>query len=208
LPKRSIIYIDGFNLFYGALKGTKYKWLNLERYFTLLRQDDNIQEIKYFTAMLDGHKKLKQEIYLLALETLPKVNIYFGKFKTKKVNCTIKDCNHSGDRLFNVPEEKRTDVNIAIHMLNDAVTNKCERLVLVSGDSDLVPALNMIKNVTPQKEIIVYIPARSVVRGAAVELRGSADKDRILPNSLLAKSQFPQKIPDGMGGTITKPEKW
>lgn len=208
MSKRSIIYIDGFNLFYGALKGTKYKWLNLERYFTLLRQDDNIQEIKYFTAMLDGHKKLKQEIYLLALETLPKVNIYFGKFKTKKVNCTIDNCTYSGDRLFNVPEEKRTDVNIAIHMLNDALSNKCERLVLVSGDSDLVPALNMIKNATPKKEIIVYIPARSVVRGAAVELRSSADKHRILPNNLLAKAQFPQKIPDGMGGVITKPTKW
>ena len=206
--KRSIIYIDGFNLFYGALKGTKYKWLNLERYFTLLRQDDSIQEIKYFTAMLDGPKKLKQEIYLLALETLPKVTIYFGKFKTKKVNCTINNCTYSGDRLFNVPEEKRTDVNIAIHMLNDALLNKCERLVLVSGDSDLVPALNMIKNVIPKKEIIVYIPARSVVRGAAVELRSLADKHRMLPNNLLAKAQFPQKIPDGMGGVITKPAKW
>ena len=50
MSKRSIIYIDGFNLYYGAIKDTKWKWLNLERYFTLVRQDDDIQIIKYFTA--------------------------------------------------------------------------------------------------------------------------------------------------------------
>ncbi len=48
--KRAIVYVDGFNLFYGVLKGSSHKWLNLERFFCRLRQDDDVQKIRYFTA--------------------------------------------------------------------------------------------------------------------------------------------------------------
>ena len=34
---RTVVYVDGFNLYYGAVKGTPYKWLDLEKYFQLLR---------------------------------------------------------------------------------------------------------------------------------------------------------------------------
>ena len=73
--KKSIIYIDGFNLYYGAVKGTPWKWLDLEKYFTLLRQDDDIQQIKYFTAPISGSHRQNQDNYLLALSTLPRVEI-------------------------------------------------------------------------------------------------------------------------------------
>ena len=48
MSPREIVYIDGFNLYYGAVKNTPYKWLNVERYFTLLRQNDEIRKIHYF----------------------------------------------------------------------------------------------------------------------------------------------------------------
>jgi 6-hydroxy-3-succinoylpyridine 3-monooxygenase len=206
--KRSIIYIDGFNLYYGAVKGTKWKWLNLERYFTLLRQDDDIQSIKYFTALIDGSHRANQETYLLALSTLPKVQIFQGNFKLKNVECRVAKCTFSGNKFFKVPEEKHTDVNIALHMLYDAMNNNFDRLVLISGDSDLVPALRMVKYCTPEKEIIVYVPANVPIRGAAVEIRSAADKHKILPNILLEKSQFPPKIKNGFGSWITKPPSW
>jgi hypothetical protein len=69
MSKSSIIYIDGFNFYYGAIKNTKWKWLNLEKYFKLLRQDDEIVTIKYFTALIDGSHRANQESYLLALNT-------------------------------------------------------------------------------------------------------------------------------------------
>ncbi len=75
MSKRSMIYIDGFNLYYGALKNTKWKWLNLERYFALLRQDDEIQTIKYFTALISGSHKPNQENYLLALESYAPIHL-------------------------------------------------------------------------------------------------------------------------------------
>ena len=208
MSKRSTIYIDGFNLYYGAIKNTRWKWLNLERFFTLLRQDDDIHAIKYFTALTSGSHKPNQEAYLLALETLPKVDILLGKFKRRTVECRVKPCNYTGTRLFDMPEEKRTDVNIALHMLHDAVSDNCDRFILVSGDSDLVPAIQMVKNVSPEKEIIVYVPANNPIRGAAVELRTAADKHRTLPNALLRKAQFPAKVPDGKGGMIVKPATW
>ena len=80
--------------------------------------------------------------------------------------------------------------------------------VLVSGDSDLVPAVDWIKTVAPSKQVIVYVPTRHPLRGAAVELRAAADKARNLPLELLRHSQFPQKIPDGSGGYLTKPSDW
>jgi len=145
---------------------------------------------------------------LLALETLTKVEILLGKFKTRTVECRVKRCNYSGTRLFDMPEEKRTDVNIALHMLHDAVSDNCDRFILVSGDSDLVPAIQMVKNVSPEKEVIVYVPANNPIRGAAVELRTAADKHKTLPNALLRKAQFPSKVPDGKGGVIVKPLSW
>lgn len=78
----------------------------------------------------------------------------------------------------------------------------------MSGDSDLVPAINRLKTRNPDKEIIVYVPARNEVRGAATELRGAADRDKTLPQALIKVSQFSAVIPDGRGGTITKPASW
>jgi hypothetical protein len=202
------VYVDGFNLYYGAIRGTPHKWLNLERLFSLLRPDDNIQTIYYFTALIDGSRLGNQLEYLRALETLPKVRTVMGRFKLKRVTCTVPQCRYGGNRVFQVPEEKRTDVQIALAMARDAWESACERMILVSGDSDLVPAVNLVKEIRPQMSIVVYVPARHEARGAAVELRGAADKDRILPNNLLQHCQFSSVLRDGQGGTIRKPAGW
>lgn len=107
-----------------------------------------------------------------------------------------------------MPEEKRTDVNIAVQMLDDAYQDACDRFVIVSGDSDLVPAVNRLKVRFPKKEVVVYVPTRDPDRGAATELRGSADKDRDLPLALLKPSQLAPRVPDGAGGFIEKPADW
>ncbi len=207
-PKRSIVYIDGFNLYYGALRGGPYKWLNLERYFRLLRPGDCIQKIRYFTARVVGSHAASQDAYLSALVTLPLVEIIFGRFKAKQIECLVPSCSLPSPRFFSSFEEKRTDVNIALWMLHDAQENLCDRLVLISGDSDLVPAIAMVKDHYPTKEIIVYIPARSEIRGAAVELRGIADRAKILPLQILHAAQFPAEITNDSGLVIKKPLSW
>ena len=206
--KRAIIYVDGFNFYYGALKNGPHKWLNLERFFCRLRQDDQIQKIRYFTAKICGNHLPNQEAYLSALTTLPLVDVILGRFKSKQVECRVQGCPNSGRRVFMVQEEKRTDVNIGLWMLHDAQQDLCDRLILVSGDSDLVPAIRMVRDNFPRKKIIVYIPAKNENRGAAVELRAEAHKDKTLPLDLLAKTQFPASVDLGGGRSVNKPAAW
>jgi hypothetical protein len=209
-PKpRVIVYIDGFNLYYGVLKDTPHlKWLNLERFCKLLRPHDDIQAIRYFTALVTGPTAPNQGAFLKALATTPLVGVVLGKFKEKLAKCRVLGCAHPTSKMFRVPEEKRTDVNIAISMLDDAYQNLCDHFILFSGDSDLVPAVNMVRHRFPAKKITVYVPFRNPIRGAAVELRVAASVHRDLPLALLSKSQFPDAIPDGAGGTINRPTDW
>ncbi len=210
LPRiaRTIVYVDGFNLYYGAVKGTPHKWLDLAKFFQFLRPHDSIEKIRYFTALVTGPTRLNQEAYWQALATTPVVEIIPGKFKNKRVPCGLATCTHPGKRIFEVPEEKRTDVNIAVYMLDDAYQDACDNFVLVSGDSDLVPAIRMIRTRFPTKQITVYVPAQNPVRGYAVELRSAAQRDRDLPLNLLPRAQFDAQLPDGSGGHINKPASW
>lgn len=208
--KRSIVYVDGLNLYYGALKGTKNRWLDLQSYFVRLRQDDELEEIVYFTSAVRGKEQaLRQKIYLDALSTSPKVSIVLGKFKYTEVYCGVRACSFSGTRQFRKPEEKRTDVNIAVRMVSDAYHRRCERMILVSGDSDLMPPLSLIRDEFPEIERIVYVPSSAnPARGAATELRTVASKARSLPMELVARSQFPSSFESGAGQIFKRPEGW
>lgn len=208
MPDRSKIYIDGFNLYYGALRGTPNRWLDLERYFTLLRQNDQIQKIWYFTALTDGNKGIRQEAYLKALRTTPLVGIQHGRYKKKTVRCYVSACRYGGVREFQAPEEKGTDVKIALQMLDDAYQQSCDRMIVVSGDEDLLPAVQLVKTRFPDIKITVYIPARDATRAAATRLRGASDKHSTLPLALLAKAQFAPVLHTKSGEAIYKPNGW
>ena len=208
-PKpRTIIYIDGLNFYYGAVKANpEWKWLNLDRFCRNLRPHDDIRRIRYFSALIQTGTKANQEEYLKALSTTPTVEIILGKFKMKRAKCGVSTCEH-GSRWFQTPEEKRTDVNIAVFMVDDAYQNECDQLIVFSGDSDLVPAVNIVRGRFPKKKVIVYVPSSDPVRGAAVELRTSAHVHRTIPRQLLSKCQFPDQIPDGAGGFLNRPAAW
>ncbi len=205
---KTIVYVDGFNFYYGAIKGTCYKWLNLARFFQLLRPADNIQCIRYFTAMVDGSHRPNQETYLKALATTPVVEPVLGHFKRKRIKCTNSLCTYPGSRFFETREEKHTDVNIAVYMLDDAYQGACDQMILVSGDSDLVPAVKIIKKRFPLTRIFVYVPAQHPTRGFAAELRSVSHKHNTIPMNLLKHAQFPDPVYDGCGGQLHKPASW
>ena len=189
----------------------KYHWeTRIDPYFRLLRRDDDLQEIKYFTALISGPRRAHQETFLRALATRPLITVILGVFKQRNITCTYARCapTTAGHRVFSKLEEKRTDVNIAVHMLDDAYQDRCDRQILVSGDSDLVPPIRVIRSRFPNITVTVYVPARDPHRGAAVELRSAADKNRSLPLDLLPRAQFPRQVPDGAGGLIEKPDSW
>lgn len=209
VSRSTIFYIDGFNLYYGAVRDTPaLKWLDLDRYCRLLRPHDDIRLIRYFTALVAGPTRSHQQEYLRALATTPSVEVILGKFKRKRVRCGVAACTSTNHRWYYTPEEKRTDVNIAVHLLDDAYQDACDQFIIISGDSDLVPAVNVVRHRFQGKRVVVYVPSRNPTRGAAVELRTAAHDHRDLPLQILAKAQFPDKMPDGAGGVLARPTAW
>jgi hypothetical protein len=97
MPKTNV-YIDGFNLYYGAVKGTPYRWLDLSALCHHMLPNDDIRAIKYFTAKVnarphDPQQPMRQQVYLRALRTLPDVTIVFGHFSTHSVPMTLTGSN-------------------------------------------------------------------------------------------------------------------
>ena len=92
--------------------------------------------------------------------------------------------------------------------IEDAYENNCDNFVLVSGDSDLVSPVTLIRTRFPDKKVIVYVPARADQRGAAVELRTAAHANKSLPLEMIRKMQFPGRVPSGSGSFIVKPNAW
>jgi hypothetical protein len=100
----------------------------------------------------------------LGIETTGTVKVILGRFRNKLVNCGVTACAHANQRWFRIPEEKRTDVNIAESMVDDACQNRCDYLVLISGDSDLVPAVAVLRERFPQEESYRYVPSCNPTR--------------------------------------------
>lgn len=197
--RRAIIYVDGFNLFYGSVKGTPYAWLDIAQLFKRLRGHDDIQAIYYFTARVPGKKQRKrQEEYLKALDTLSLVTVVEGHFKNKTVKCRFPGGTFRRNApllVHTVPEEKETDVNIAVQMICDAHADNMDIAVLVSGDSDLIPVIKRIQSEFPRIKVIIYIPSprKGVFIKSAHELKSLTDT-RMLPKHLLGLSQLPDTI--------------
>ena len=206
---RSIVYVDGFNFYYGMVRDTQWKWLDLQRYFELVRQGDDIQEIHYFTSEATGKKRERQSAYIRALRTLPKVTVRLGRFKMKTFECRVASCDvEQGERRYQGFEEKETDVALSVTLLDDAYRDRAERFIVVSGDSDLLPAIRLVRARFPKKEIVVYIPAqKGTSRAAAREMRKIAHKSRTAPWEPLRRAQLPPIIPTD-AGNIEKPASW
>jgi hypothetical protein len=99
-------------------------------------------------------------------------------------------------KIFQSAEEKRTDVNIAVYMLDDAYQDVCDQFVLITGDSDLVPVIKTIKLRFPAKKVLVYIPARGRPKHG-FEMRGIADRVKEVPLNLLSVPRAPAQVPMG-----------
>jgi uncharacterized LabA/DUF88 family protein len=207
---RTCIYVDGFNLYFGALKNTSHKWLDIKTLCkNLLQSHNQIIEIKYFTAHVSGTqhdpgKPIHQQLYIRALKhTTPEIKVILGQFTTHKVvKKLVTPIN--GIKRAEVYEttEKGSDVNLAVHLLNDAWLDMFDCAVVISGDSDLAESINLVKSYHKQKIVGVLSPGK---RSMSKELIKSSDFIKAISTLALTQSQFPSTIP---GTTITKPKDW
>ena len=206
---RTFIYVDGFNLYYRALKDTSYKWLDLKKLFQLILQPQNqIVQIKYFTAIVSGSndpdKPTRQKAYLNALQNyIPEVSVYYGHFLSHVVRAPLATP-INGKRTVDIikTEEKGSDVNIAVHMLNDAWLDLYDCAVVVSNDSDLAESMKLITVNHPHKIIGLISPIKG---HPSKELMKYAKFKYKIRSGPLSASQLPDPIP---GTNIRKPFTW
>jgi hypothetical protein len=156
---KAIIYIDGYNWYHAIFKHhPEWKWLNIQTYFEALRPDEDVVSVKLFSAMIDpdnpgSDARARQERYFNALRTLPKVEVILGMFQPREVTCKANGCKYS------YYEEKRTDTNITVAIMADAFASRCQRIHVVSGDSDIQPPVEWVAKNLSGIKITVYIPA-------------------------------------------------
>lgn len=157
---RTIVYVDGFNLYYGSLRPTiqrpgDYRWLDLGAFCSRLLPNDQILEIKYFTALVESApwrlgkaKSAAQETYLRALRTVPNLTIHYGHFLSHPVTRRLVSPPRTGSPYRDIwhTEEKGSDVNLASHMLVDGFRRNYELAVVISNDGDLKQPAHFVRN--------------------------------------------------------------
>ena len=201
--ERVIGYIDGFNLYFGlkASNWQRYYWINLQLLVAnLLKSNQELVFTKYFTSRVSTppDKQLRQSVFLEALETLDDFRIFYGKYQSYP-----RRCSKCGFKDY-VPNEKMTDVNIAVEMMTDAFQDHFDTALLMSADSDLSGVIQSIKILFPEKRVVVAFPPQ---RHSAV-LEKQAHASFIIGRANLAKSVFPVEVQKPNGFILKCPEKW
>ncbi|MDE0058934.1 MAG: NYN domain-containing protein [Defluviicoccus sp.] len=206
---RTFVYVDGFNLYYGALKETPWKWLDLPALFArVLQPHHDILKVKYYTARVSGtpadrSKPQRQDVYLRALRHFrPEIEVYFGHFLSHAVTAPLAQPvgNLRTARVIRT-EEKGSDVNLAVHLLNDGWLNAYDCAVVVSNDSDIAEAMRLVRE-QQGKRIGLVTPGN---RDPSRQLLAHADFARRIRTGGLRQAQLPDPIP---GTTIRKPANW
>jgi NYN domain-containing protein len=206
------VYVDGFNLYYGCLKGTEYRWLDLGAFCQKLIPSNPINRIRYFTARISARPQdpdgpVRQETYLRALATTPGLSIHLGHFQQTTVRAPLAKPRPGGAKTVEVlkTEEKGSDVNLATYLLLDAFRNDCDLAVVVSNDSDLEAPIRVA-----MRELGIPVglvnPHKARFRSRDLLSLNPAFFKQIRPNALKA-SQFPAILGDAHG-EIRRPPKW
>ena len=206
---RTNVYVDGLNLYYRALRGTPYRWLDIGMLARLLLPQHHIGRIRYFTALVTSRpgnptQAQRQQVYLRALQTIPGTTLHYGHLLSKTKRRPLANQPASGPRTVEVldTEEKGSDVNLASYLLMDSFENDYEMAVVVSNDSDLQLPISMTRT-RLGKQVGVFDPSRR----RSFELHGAASWYRPLRQGPLGASQFPDTLSDTQG-SITKPAGW
>lgn len=200
--ERIIVYIDGFNLYFGMKQAgfDNFKWLNIRDLSeSLLKLGKEIVGIKYFTSRVSNNpdKQKRQSTYIEALETVG-IKIYYGHYQRDAIEC--RRCNN----VWANYNEKMTDVNIATQMLVDAYQDNYDMAMLISGDSDLVPPIKAIHDLFKQKRVFVAFPPKRYNNSVALVAKGSMTIGR----KKLMDHQFPPEVIKPDGFVLVKPVDW
>jgi uncharacterized LabA/DUF88 family protein len=222
------VYIDGFNLYDGLLRGTRYTWLDLERFCDQLLAKNAVRKIYCFTARVDARpndpgQPARQQACLSVLATLPRVETHLGNFMSSVVSQVVVEADPATGRYVRrggkpvvkldaagapervwvyKSEEKGSDVNLAAHLLRDAYRGDCKCAVVISNDSDLITPIRMAK--ADCGLTIGLVPPRPK---GSIELKQLADFKVDPRTQWLVTSQLPDLVATP-AGVVQRPHTW
>jgi len=199
--ERVACFVDGFNLYHSLkdLNQDHLKWLNL---WSLLesfspKPYQQVVSVFYFSAyatwLSDAYKR--HRVYVNALQGVG-VTPVMGFFKEKDRSCRACGAH------WKAHEEKETDVNIGLYMINEAHQNNFDRAMLLSGDSDLAPVIRMLRKEFPQKPIRLIAPPGRRHSKESVAAFGGNPSLRSIKKGKLKKFLLPDQVRDVHGNVV------
>lgn len=202
------VYVDGFSLYYAALKGTPYKWLDLRKLCRFMLPNDRIHHIRYFSANLvyqwwrDAPTAQRLQAYLRALETLPGLTVHYGSCRADNETLPIAGEDPGENERVIKRVEKGSDVCLASLLLMDGFRGDYEVAIVISTDSDLALPMRLVRT-------RLHLPVGLLKPGKqyANELVRAATFWKPIREGVLAASPLPPQLTDAHG-TITKPSTW
>ncbi len=208
---RTYVYVDGFNLYYRALRRTGFKWLNLVALSeALLGSSHEISRVRYFTApvsgKLDPGQPIRQQRYLQVLATLFTVSIHLGNFLTTQKIRPLVDPAPIWPTHLSIwnSEEKGSDVNLATYLVHDAWRGLFDEALVLSQDTDLIEPVRIVRDEISKPVGILILDGR-----APGKLARYGSYVRHLTHRELAGAQFPEFVKFGnKGKSVQRPPEW
>ncbi|MBO6540548.1 MAG: NYN domain-containing protein [Rhizobiaceae bacterium] len=209
---RVYVYVDGFNLYYRALRHRPdVKWLNIRTLVeSLLSEEDTVETIRYFTARVspragDPDAPRRQQILFSALATVSGLHFHYGRFLPKQKWRPVVHPAWQPPVKVEVhdTEEKGSDVNLASHLLNDAHHDRFDTAFVVSQDTDLCEPIRMVKEMGKPVGVAWLDgqrPGQRMVKASSFV--------RQVTYQRLKAAQFPERVMARNGKIIERPDTW
>ena len=201
--ERVAAYIDGFNFYYGLLDAKLHssRWLDFTSLCSsLLKPHQQLVKVRYFTTRVrnDSAKEARQNTFIDALEARGGIEIDYGHFLLQPARC--RSCGATWRRS----EEKKTDVNIAVRLLDDAYDDLFDLAIIVSGDSDLAPPIESVRRRHSTKTVVVAFPPKR----PSAELARVADSAYHINPSMIRSARLPDPVVQANGVALHAPQGW
>jgi hypothetical protein len=216
---RTFVYIDGFNLYYRALKGTRHKWLDIVALSrAVLPGVCQVVRVNYYTARVSGRTNpdspKRQHAYLKALATLPEVAVHYGSFmvshrwaglvpppRFKPPFALPAGAAPDAANVWKI-EEKGSDVNLGAHLVRDACMGVFDVAAVLTNDTDLLEPVRIVRD-----ELKLPVTLLTPVSRPAVSLAQAASEVRHI-KPYLGPCQLPDPIEVPGKPAIAKPAGW
>jgi hypothetical protein len=211
-----VAYVDGFNLYFGmhAKYGRRHHWLDVVELVRQVRRGDQVGVVRYFSAIVKNEPAAAQNqtdyLAALAAHNGSLVDVRLGRFKDR----TIKPCRRCGQpyqcgcpRKYKSYEEKETDVALGAMMVADAARGVGDTTLLISADTDLVPALAAVHLVDPSRPIWLALPPGNTGFSRRWTAIGNV-RSFFINEAALRNAQLPIVVTDAAGRAYNRPAKW